>query len=192
VAAWTRGHEAEIVLFSPYGVLITLKLIHKSLLVLMGLSLIICLGGWRGARAAGSAPGELNWESGLTVASSPQAQIDTQDASPGRLAQMGGGMGGGMMGGQGYQRGQGYQQQYQERTGGVGLFAANCASCHPNGGNIIVPNLPVRGAPQLGSYSSFRDLVRQGRGPMPPFPSSRISDSQLRELYRYVRSVYGG
>jgi len=85
-----------------------------------------------------------------------------------------------------------------ERQAGAGgaaagseIFASNCASCHPNGGNVINPNLPVRGAPQLGSYASFRTLVRQGRGPMPSFPSSRISDSQLQELYRYVLSAYG-
>jgi hypothetical protein len=106
---------------------------------------------------------------------------------------MGGGMmGGGMMGGQGYQGYQGSQQQYQGRTGGAGLFAENCATYHPNGGNIINPNMPLRGAPQLGSYASFRTLVRQGRGPMPAFSASRISDSQLWQLFQYVRSAYGG
>jgi hypothetical protein len=107
----------------------------------------------------------------------------------------GGGMGGGMMGGQGRQGYQGpqqqYQQQYQQRTGGAGVFATNCASRHPNGGNVVNPNMPLRGAPQLSSYSSFRAIVRQGRGPMPAFPASNISDAQLRELYRYVRSTYG-
>jgi mono/diheme cytochrome c family protein len=109
-------------------------------------------------------------------------------------------MGGGMMGGQGCPGYQGpqqpyqqpYRQPYRQRTGGAGLYAANCASCHPNGGNRIMPNMPVRGAPQLGSYSSFASIVRQGRGPMPPFPPSSMSDAQLRQLYRYVRSTYGG
>lgn len=102
---------------------------------------------------------------------------------------------------------QGHRQQLEEmhrnlnameKQGGAGggaapseIFASNCASCHPNGGNIINSELPLRGAPQLGSYSSFRTLVRQGRGAMPSFPFSRISDSQLRELYRYVRSAFG-
>ena len=76
--------------------------------------------------------------------------------------------------------------------GGAALFAGNCASCHPNGGNIITPGLPLKGAPELSNYARFRSLVRQGRGPMPAFPASRISDSELRELYRYVRSAYGG
>jgi cytochrome c6 len=84
----------------------------------------------------------------------------------------------------------------QGRAGGAsagsGIFASNCASCHPNGGNTINPNLPLEGAPQLESYSSFRSLVRQGRGAMPPFSSGRIPDAQLRELYRYVNSSYGG
>jgi mono/diheme cytochrome c family protein len=113
-------------------------------------------------------------------------------ACPGVVAaQMGGGMGGGMRGGQGYQGNQGSQQQYRQQTGGAGLFAANCASCHPSGGNVVVPNLPLRGAPQLSSYSSFRAIVRQGRGSMPAFPASSLSDSQLRRLYRYVRSTFG-
>jgi mono/diheme cytochrome c family protein len=102
---------------------------------------------------------------------------------------MGGGMGGGMMEGQGYQ---GYQQQYRGRTGGAGLFANYCASCHPNGGNVMNPSLPVRGAPQLRSFSRFRDVVREGSGPMPSFSSDLISNSQMQELYRYVRSAFGG
>jgi len=84
----------------------------------------------------------------------------------------------------------------QGRAGGgasaSAIYASHCASCHPNGGNIINPDLPVRGAPQLGSYASFRTLMRQGHGAMPAFPSSQISDSQLQELYRYVLSAYGG
>jgi len=84
----------------------------------------------------------------------------------------------------------------QGRAGGAAsasqIFASHCASCHANGGNIINPDRPLRGAPQLGSYASFKTLVRQGRGPMPAFPSSKISDPQLQELYRYVLSAYGG
>jgi mono/diheme cytochrome c family protein len=86
--------------------------------------------------------------------------------------------------------------QRQARAGGASsgseIFASNCASCHPNGGNAINPNMPVAGAPELGSYYSFRSLVRGGRGAMPAFSSGRISDSQLRALFGYVSSAYGG
>jgi mono/diheme cytochrome c family protein len=75
---------------------------------------------------------------------------------------------------------------------GSETFASYCIFCHRNGGNTIDPNLPLEGAPELGSYYSFKSLVRQGRGQMPSFSSSRISESQLRKLYRYVSSAYGG
>jgi mono/diheme cytochrome c family protein len=82
----------------------------------------------------------------------------------------------------------------QARAGdpsGSEIFASYCVFCHPHGGNTIDPNMPLEGAPELGSYYSFRSLVREGRGKMPAFSSSQISDSQLRKLYRYVSSAYG-
>jgi uncharacterized membrane protein len=43
---------------------------------------------------------------------------------------------------------------------GAELFSANCKGCHPNGGNIIKPNLPLRSAPQLANLSSFESFIR--------------------------------
>ncbi len=76
--------------------------------------------------------------------------------------------------------------------GGSEVFARSCVFCHPYGGNAIDPSLPLEDAPELGSYYSFKSLVRQGRGQMPAFFSSEISDSHLQKLYRYVSSAYGG
>ena len=112
---------------------------------------------------------------------------------------MGGGMMGGMMGGgyQGEYRG-GYQggpegsQLGSRRNPGLAIFQVNCSSCHPGGGNSIYPNLPVRGAPQLANFKSFLAFLRKptmpdgSRGPMPPFPASRLSEQQAHELYRYI------
>jgi hypothetical protein len=100
-------------------------------------------------------------------------------------AQMGGGMmGGGMMGpGQSGQPG---------ATAGENIFNGNCSSCHPNGGNTIIPNLPVRGSPRLRDYDAFLAYIRHptmpdgSQGAMPPFPPARISDEQARELYQYL------
>jgi cytochrome c6 len=75
---------------------------------------------------------------------------------------------------------------------GSQVFATYCAPCHPNGGNTIDPNKPLQGAPELGSYSSFKSFVRQSHKPMPPFTSSEISDADLQKLYNYLSSAYGG
>ncbi|MEJ2164733.1 MAG: c-type cytochrome [Desulfobacterales bacterium] len=78
---------------------------------------------------------------------------------------------------------------------GAKVFSANCAGCHPHGGNVIKPNLPLRSAPQLAEFKSFEDFIRDpklpdgSKGPMPAFPPSKISDQQAKELYEYIRQV---
>ena len=183
-----------------------LRLFHKGLLVLLGLSLITCLGAWNRATAAGPSPGGLNQENTLSggsfIESSPQAKTETKDASPIRLAQMGPG---GMRGGQGYCPGPG-MGPYQGRPGaaagqgqsGADIFSAYCIGCHPGGGNSVIPNLPLRGSAQLSNFNTFRAFVRnpvmpnRARGPMPSFSPGQISDQQMRDLYRYVKTKWGG
>lgn len=118
-------------------------------------------------------------------------------------AQMGGGMmGGGMMGdgmmGPGGMGGyQGYMNQPQGSQGSQ-LYGMLCSRCHGQGGNVIYPDLPLRGAPQLADFNTFLDFIRDPKmpdgssGPMPPFPSSRISDAQAKELYQYLVNWLGG
>jgi hypothetical protein len=107
-------------------------------------------------------------------------------------AQMGGGMmgrgmGGGMMGPG--------QRSPGSTLPGAEVFNANCSSCHPNGGNTIMPNLPLNGAPQLADFDSFLSYIRHpilpngSQGPMPAFPPERISDEQARNLYQYLESM---
>jgi mono/diheme cytochrome c family protein len=80
---------------------------------------------------------------------------------------------------------------------GQGLFAQNCSGCHSNGGNSVVPDLPVIGAPSLADYSGFVAFLREPRivtggqtyDMMPPFPKDQISDQQARDLYDYVVQV---
>jgi hypothetical protein len=103
-------------------------------------------------------------------------------------AQMGGGMMGGGMMGPG-QSGQG------STLPGAEIFNANCSSCHPNGGNTIIPNLPLKGAPQLANYNTFLSYIRHPTmpngsfGPMPAFPPERISDEQAKNLYQFLQSM---
>ncbi len=83
----------------------------------------------------------------------------------------------------------------KEFLAGAKIFKARCSGCHPGGGNIIVSNLPLKGAPELAGYSSFAAFIRNprmpdgSRGIMPPFPESRISDQQAKEIYQYIFNV---
>ena len=78
---------------------------------------------------------------------------------------------------------------------GAKVFSVNCKGCHPHGGNILKPNLPLRNAPQLADFNSFQAFIGDPRlpdgskGPMPAFPSKKISDQQARELYEYIDKV---
>jgi hypothetical protein len=69
---------------------------------------------------------------------------------------------------------------------GALLFINNCYSCHPDGGNLIAPQLQLRSSEKLKGFSSFTDWVRHPKAPMPAFRSSRLSDQQMQILYQYL------
>jgi len=78
---------------------------------------------------------------------------------------------------------------------GAEIFSANCKGCHPSGGNIIKPNLPLRSAPQLADFKSFEGFIRDPKMPdgstgvMPAFTTTKISAQQAKELYDYIGRV---
>jgi uncharacterized membrane protein len=78
---------------------------------------------------------------------------------------------------------------------GASLFEANCMGCHVRGGNILDPNLPLLGAPQLASETTFIDFLRKphmpdsAAGAMPGFDVGRLSDENAAALYEYVTVV---
>jgi uncharacterized membrane protein len=77
----------------------------------------------------------------------------------------------------------------KEVKAGENIYRARCSACHPHGGNIIKPNLPVRGAPELADFQKFSEWLRHPDPPMPAFPAKTISDRQAKELYDYVMRV---
>ena len=83
----------------------------------------------------------------------------------------------------------------KEFQAGAKIFKARCSGCHPGGGNIVIPNLPLKGAPEVADYSSFAAFIRNpkmpdgSKGIMPPFPAASISDPQAKELYQYIIRV---
>ncbi|HZE21168.1 MAG TPA: cytochrome c [Desulfobaccales bacterium] len=87
---------------------------------------------------------------------------------------------------------------HREVDPGARLFEANCASCHPNGGNIIDPSLPIRGSAKLADFTRFLEFVRhphmpnEARGAMPAFSPAQLSDTQVRQIYLYIiRTLVG-
>jgi mono/diheme cytochrome c family protein len=78
---------------------------------------------------------------------------------------------------------------------GQRVFADNCAACHPNGGNVVAENLPLKKAKQLSSQAAFVSFIRDPKmpdgsaGSMPPFPADQVSDKQAGDLYGYITSM---
>lgn len=68
---------------------------------------------------------------------------------------------------------------------GQTVFQQNCNGCHPGGAAGVGPELKGRNLPD----DRIRTQVRNGRGQMPPFPESKVSEQQLTDLAAYVQSL---
>ena len=85
-----------------------------------------------------------------------------------------------------------------ERQVSAEQFTKTCSSCHPNGGNVIKTNLPLRGAPQLTDFPTFLAYVRSPKARdgsetvMPSFPADRLAEQQAKDIYDYVVTAFGG
>jgi uncharacterized membrane protein len=75
---------------------------------------------------------------------------------------------------------------------GEKLYTAHCASCHPNGGNVINPAVPAVGSLQLKNLNTFIKYNRNplkpdgSKGVMPAFPKEKISDKEMKQIYEYI------
>ncbi len=78
---------------------------------------------------------------------------------------------------------------------GMDIFNKNCVSCHPKGGNVIVPTLPVLNSASTQNLATFLAFIRDPKrrngsaGAMPSFSSTKVSDQQAGELYNYITRV---
>jgi mono/diheme cytochrome c family protein len=81
---------------------------------------------------------------------------------------------------------------------GQRLFADNCSACHPNGGNVVVAELPLKTSKKLASLATFTAFIRSptmpdgSAGGMPAFGADQISEKQAGELYTYISSAVSG
>lgn len=72
---------------------------------------------------------------------------------------------------------------------GETLFNANCATCHKDGGNIINPKKPLKGAAQLASQDAFKSYLQKPTGAMAAYPAIANNGADLAALYDYCKAI---
>ncbi|MDQ5985303.1 MAG: Cytochrome c6 [Syntrophus sp. SKADARSKE-3] len=81
---------------------------------------------------------------------------------------------------------------------GAELYAVNCASCHPDGGNVINPKYPVKGSILMKDSGSFTQFNRNpvktdgSESMMPAFSKEKLSDQEMKQIYQYINTVLAG
>lgn len=72
---------------------------------------------------------------------------------------------------------------------GTTLFTANCAGCHPQGGNIIRRGKTLKAKAlkrnQVDSLEAVISLVTEGKGNMPAY-GDRLTDEEIVAVSNYV------
>jgi len=72
-------------------------------------------------------------------------------------------------------------------TGGEAIYKAKCASCHPDGGNIMNPKETLKG---MKDSKKIVSKVRKGGGGMPAFDAKAISDADAKQLADYIIKTF--
>ena len=77
---------------------------------------------------------------------------------------------------------------------GEALFKQHCASCHPDGGNIIKPEYTLQ-AKSLAAHkiSTPEDIVKIMRNPQPgmtKFDEATIPEKDAMEIARYIQNTF--
>jgi cytochrome c6 len=67
------------------------------------------------------------------------------------------------------------------------LFKDKCASCHPDGGNILEPKENLFG---LENSAKIVKKIRKGGGGMPAYDKKSISDSDAKLLADYIMETF--
>lgn len=74
-----------------------------------------------------------------------------------------------------------------EQKTGEAIFKEKCASCHPNGGNIMNPKEQIKG---MKNPKKITGKVRKGGGGMPAFDQKAISDADNKAIADYVIKTF--
>lgn len=77
---------------------------------------------------------------------------------------------------------------------GEALFAENCATCHPDGGNVLYPQKSLqRQTLSANGITSPAEIVARMRNPGPRmkrFDRSELSDADARKIADYVLATF--
>jgi uncharacterized membrane protein len=85
----------------------------------------------------------------------------------------------------------------QDLRKGEKIYNEYCRACHPDGRNVFMPNIPIRGSGTLTNFQAFNDFIRHPRlasgaqGAMPNFHYQKISEREAKALYNYVKQTFG-
>lgn len=72
-------------------------------------------------------------------------------------------------------------------TGGEAIFKAKCASCHPDGGNIINPKETLKG---IKDSKKIVSKIRKGGGGMTAFDAKAVSDADAKAVADYIIKTF--
>nr|YP_010196898.1 cytochrome c553 [Crassiphycus corneus]UAD84702.1 cytochrome c553 [Crassiphycus corneus] len=74
---------------------------------------------------------------------------------------------------------------------GEQIFSANCAACHANGNNAIMPDKTLKGDALsengMNSIEAITNQVKNGKNAMPAF-GGRLADEDIENVANYVLS----
>jgi cytochrome c6 len=76
---------------------------------------------------------------------------------------------------------------FAAETKGEAIFKAKCASCHPDGGNVINPKETLKG---IKNPKKILTQIRKGGGGMPVFDTKTISDADAKLLADYIMKTF--
>jgi cytochrome c6 len=71
--------------------------------------------------------------------------------------------------------------------GGDAIFKAKCATCHPDGGNIINPKETLKG---LKDSKKIIGKIRKGGGGMTAFDTKALSDADAKQVANYIIKTF--
>jgi cytochrome c6 len=70
---------------------------------------------------------------------------------------------------------------------GEAIYKAKCASCHPDGGNIIKGKKSIKG---IKDANTITKKMRAGGGGMPVFDAKAISDADAKSVSDYIVKTF--